>query len=117
VLTACQGLFGDHDLSVIDKYRAQDYIQRNPYMSDGRESVKAYVTRLGIENWPKTKVRFHRVAAEADLVFLQTMQPKTAQSPEMVIVDIFRVTGGRIGEHWDTMRAVAADATDPRPRY
>jgi predicted SnoaL-like aldol condensation-catalyzing enzyme len=117
VLTAYQGLFGDHDLSVIDKYWAQDYIQHNPYMSDGRESVKTYVTKLGIENWPKAKVQFLRVAAEGDLVFLQTVQPKTAQSPEMVIVDIFRVTGGRIAEHWDTMQAVPADATNPRPMY
>jgi len=50
VLAAYQGLFGDHDLSVIDKYWAQDYIQHNPYMTDGRESVKAYVKKLGIEN-------------------------------------------------------------------
>ena len=117
VLAAYQGLFGDHDLSVIDKYWAQDYIQHNPYMSDGRESVKTYVTKLGIENWPKAKVQFLRVAAEGDLVFLQTVQPKTAQSPEMVIVDIFRVTDGKIAEHWDTMQAVPADATNPRPMY
>lgn len=117
VLTAYQGLFGDHDLSVIDKYWAQDYIQHNPYMADGRESVKTYVTKLGIESWPKTRVRFLRVAADGDLVFLQTVQPKTAQSPEMVIVDIFRVAGGKIAEHWDTMQAVPADATNPRPMY
>lgn len=117
VLTACQGLFGDHDLSVIDKYWAQDYIQHNPYMSDGRESVKDYVRKLGIENWPKTHVRFLRVAADGDLVFLQTVQPKTQQSPEMVIVDIFRVAGNKIAEHWDTMQAVPADATNPRPMY
>jgi predicted SnoaL-like aldol condensation-catalyzing enzyme len=117
VLTAYQGLFGDHDLSVIDKYWVQGYIQHNPYMTDGRESVKTYVTKLGIERWPKTRVRFLRVAADGDLVFLQTVQPKTEQSPEMVIVDIFRVAGGKIAEHWDTMQAVPADATNPRPMY
>jgi predicted SnoaL-like aldol condensation-catalyzing enzyme len=117
VLTAYQGLFGDHDLTVIDKYWAKDYIQHNPYMADGRDSVRAYVIKLGIENWPKTRVRFLRVAAEGDLVFIQTVQPRTEQSPEMVIVDIFRVADGKLAEHWDTMQAVPADATNPRPMY
>ncbi len=117
VLTAYQGLFGDHDLTVVDKYWAEDYIQHNPYVSDGRDSLKTFVRKLGIENWPKTQVRFLRVAADGDLVFLQTMQPKMAQSPEMVIVDIFRVANGKIAEHWDTMQAVPADATNPRPMY
>ena len=117
VLTAYQGLFGDHDLTVIDKYWAQDYVQHNPYMSDGRDSIKTYVRQLGIEHWPRTQVKFLRVAAEGDLVFLQTVQPKMAQSPELVIVDIFRVANGKIAEHWDTMQAVPADATNPRPMY
>jgi len=117
VLTAYQGLFGDHDLSVIDKYWAKDYIQHNPYMADGRDSVRAYVVKLGIEHWPKARVRFLRVAAEGDLVFIQTVQPRTEQSPEMVIVDIFRVAEGKLAEHWDTMQAVPKDATNPRPMY
>lgn len=117
VLTAYQGLFGDHDLSVIDKYWAPDYVQHNPTMTDGRESLKSFVTKLGIESWPKTRVRFLRVAADGDLVFVQTVQPKTAQSPETVIVDIFRVSGGKLAEHWDVTQAVPADATNPRPMY
>jgi predicted SnoaL-like aldol condensation-catalyzing enzyme len=117
VLTAYQGLFGDHDLTVIDKYWAKDYVQHNPYMADGRDSVRAYVVKLGIEHWPKARVRFLRVAAEGDLVFIQTVQPRTEQSPEMVIVDIFRVADGKIAEHWDTMQAVPSNATNPRPMY
>lgn len=104
-------------MTVIDKYWAKDYIQHNPYMTDGRDSVRAYLVKLGIEHWPKARVRFLRVAAENDLVFVQTAQPRTEQSPEMVIVDIFRVAQGKLAEHWDTMQAVPADATNPRPMY
>ena len=35
---------------------AKDYIQHNPYMADGRDSVRAYVVKLGIEHWPKARV-------------------------------------------------------------
>ena len=69
------------------------------------------------QNWPRTQVKVLRVAADGDLVFLQTVQPKMAQSPEMVIVDIFRVANGKIAEHWDTMQAVPANASNPRPMY
>src|SRR3954454_1447187 len=81
VLEAYQGLFGDHDLTVIDRYWAKDYIQHNPYMSDGRDSVKEFVQKMGMQNWPKFRVNFLRVAADGDLVFLQTVQPKTDKYP------------------------------------
>ena len=117
VLDAYQGLFGDHDLSVADKYWAKDYIQHNPYMSDGRDNVREFVQKMGMQSWPKFKVNFLRVGADGDLVFLQTVQPKTDKSAEMVIVDIFRVEKDMIAEHWDTMQAVPADATNKRLMY
>jgi predicted SnoaL-like aldol condensation-catalyzing enzyme len=117
VLKAYQALFGDHDLSALDRYWSKDYIQHNPYMGDGTESVKQYMEKIGILNAPKSKLEFLRVAAEGDLVFVHTRQPKTPGSPEMVIVDIFRVEKGRIAEHWDVMQPVPADAINQRPMY
>lgn len=117
VLEAYQALFGDHDLGAVDRYWAKDYIQHNPYMADGTEAVKQYVEKIGLLNGPKFKVEFLRVAAEGDLVFVQTRQPKTGDNPEMVIVDIFRVANGKIAEHWDVMQPVPADAVNKRPMY
>ena len=117
VLKAYQALFGDHDLGAVDRYWAKDYIQHNPYMADGTEAVKQYVEKIGLLNGPKFKVEFLRVAAEGDLVFVQTRQPKTGDNPEMVIVDIFRVANGKIAEHWDVMQPVPADAVNRRPMY
>lgn len=117
VLKAYQALFGDHDLSAVDRYWAKDYIQHNPYMADGAEAVKQYVEKIGLLNGPKFKVEFLRVAAEGDLVFTQLRQPKMGDNTEMVIVDIFRVAKGKLAEHWDVMQAVPADAVNKRPMY
>ena len=117
VLKAYQALFGDHDLTALDRYWAKDYIQHNPSMGDGTEAVKQFVEKIGLLKGPKSKVEFLRVAAEGDLVFVQTRTPKMGDAPEMVYVDIFRVEKGKIAEHWDVIQAVPADAVNKRPMY
>jgi predicted SnoaL-like aldol condensation-catalyzing enzyme len=117
VLKAYQGLFGDHDLTVLDRYWSKNYIQHNPYIGDGTEAVKQFVEKIGLLNAPKSRIEFLRVAAEGDLVFVHIRSPKRGDAPEMVIVDIFRVEKGLIAEHWDVMQAVPADAVNKRPMY
>ena len=117
VLKAYQELFGDHDLNALDRYWATPYIQHNPTMNDGIDSVKQMLENMGISHWPKQKVEFKRVIAEGDLVMLQVVQPKSDNSTETVIVDMFRVENGKIAEHWDVTQAVPADAVNKRTMY
>jgi predicted SnoaL-like aldol condensation-catalyzing enzyme len=117
VLKAYQELFGDNDLTALDRYWAATYIQHNPMMTDGVDSVKQMLEKWGISNWPKRQVDFKRVIAEGDLVMLQVVQPKSDNTPETVIVDIFRVENGKIAEHWDVVQAVPTDAVNKRSMY
>jgi len=117
VVKAYQELFGDHDLTALDRYWAETYIQHNPTMKDGRDSVKQLLETMGVTHWPKQTVDYKRVIAEGDLVMTQVVQPKMGDMPETVVVDIFRVANGRIAEHWDVMQAVPANSTNPRPMY
>ena len=117
VMKTYQELFGDHDLTALDRYWATPYIQHNPTMTDGIDSVKQMLEKLGISHWPKQKVDFKRVIAEGDLVMLQVVQPKSDNTPETVIVDMFRVENGKIAEHWDVIQAVPADAVNKRTMY
>jgi predicted SnoaL-like aldol condensation-catalyzing enzyme len=117
VTKAYQELFGDHDLTALDRYWADEYIQHNPSMTDGREAVKTFLQGLGIDSWPTRQVKFERVIAEGDLVMLQTAQPASDTSPGTVIVDIFRVENGKIAEHWDVIQQIPTDATNPRTMY
>ncbi|WP_245235519.1 nuclear transport factor 2 family protein [Mesorhizobium erdmanii] len=117
VLKAYQELFGDHDLTALDRYWAANYIQRNPTMTDGRDSVRQLLEKMGITHWPKQKVEFKRVIAEGDLVMTEVVQPKTDATPETAIVDMFRVENGKIAEHWDVIQAVPTDAVNKRSMY
>ena len=104
-------------MKVLDRYWATPYIQHNPTMTDGIDSVKQMLEKLGISHWPKQKVDFKRVIAEGDLVMLQVVQPKSDNSPETVIIDMFRVKNGKIAEHWDVIQAVPVDAVNKRTMY
>jgi predicted SnoaL-like aldol condensation-catalyzing enzyme len=117
VLKAYQELFGDHDLTALDRYWATNYIQHNPTMTDGRDSVRQLLEKLGITHWPKQKIEFRRVVAEGALVMIEVVQPKTEATPETAIVDMFRIENGRIAEHWDVIQAVPTDTVNKRPMY
>lgn len=45
-----QELFGNHDLTALDRHWTKDYIQHNPTMTDGTEGVKQFVEKLGLQN-------------------------------------------------------------------
>jgi predicted SnoaL-like aldol condensation-catalyzing enzyme len=116
VLKAYQELLGDHDITALDRYWSEDYIQHNPHQADGRKDLKEALTRIGIFSTPKNKIEVVRAIAEGDLVFMETHQ-KPPGSPDLVLADIFRVKDNMIVEHWDVIQSVPADATNPRPMY
>lgn len=110
-----QKLFGDKDLSVIDTYIVEDYIQHNPYAADGRQALKEFAQKL-LSNAPKTKVDFQHVAADGDLVFLH-VKAKNFNGKDMALVDIFRLKNGKIVEHWDVMQDVPETAANAHPMF
>lgn len=115
VVTAYQSLFGDKDLSALDKYFKEDYIQHNPMVPTGREALRQALLSMGLDKAPKSKVEFARVSAEGDLVWLHTHAMWAGA--ESVIVDIFRVEDGKIAEHWDVIQAIPAKSANGNRMY
>lgn len=115
VVTFYQKLFGDKDLSVIDRYIADDYIQHNPTMTDGKKGLKDAVTKW-FEGAPKEKVDIPHVAADGDLVFLH-VRGKNQQGELQAIVDIFRVKNNKIVEHWDVIQDAPKQSANDHPMF
>lgn len=115
VLNFYQKLFGDKDLSVIDRYIADHYIQHNPTIPDGKEALKTALTQW-FAGAPKEKVDIPRVAADGDLVFLH-VRAKNAKGGLQAIVDIFRVKNNKIVEHWDVIQDVPSDSANDHPMF
>jgi predicted SnoaL-like aldol condensation-catalyzing enzyme len=110
VLKFYQELFGDKDVTAIDRYVAEGYIQHNPTVPTGRAAVRSLFGNV-FAGAPKTKVDIRRVAADGDLVWLHVRSPGPTGRLS-AIVDIFRVKDGRIVEHWDVIQPVPSDAAN-----
>lgn len=82
------------------------YIQHNPNLPDGREAVltalPAWLSKSGM------RAEIRRVIAEGDLVVVHARfaVPGQADSKVMAVMDIFRVQGALIVEHWDVIQEV-----------
>ena len=82
-----------------------DYIQHKPTLPDGREAVVEFLESL-LERFPTRTFTIHRVIALDDLVAVHYHSQATPDDPGFAVVDIFRVEGCRMVEHWDVVQRV-----------
>ncbi|TSD64853.1 hypothetical protein FFF34_013215 [Inquilinus sp. KBS0705] len=109
-----QAFFGDKNIAALDKYLALDYIQHNPILPDGREPLKQGAM-IWFKGAPKTKIDIQHLSADGDLVYIHLknkMGDKTSS-----VIDIFRIAGGKIVEHWDVIQEVPAKSANPHPMF
>ena len=115
VLDFYQQMFGDKDISAVDKYILPDYIQHNPGVADGSEAFKSAAVEW-FRAAPKTKIDVQHIAADGDLVFLH-VRDKNANGTVISTIDIFRLDRGKIAEHWDVRQQVPVKAANNHPMF
>lgn len=98
VKDAMDGILVHHDAESVDEHFHPSFVQHNPWAKDGAAHVKemcAFTFGLKAVRW----------AAQGDLVAYHGLY--TAPNPlgehPLICVDIWRVQGGRIVEHWDAL--------------
>lgn len=96
----------------IERYLAPTYTQHNPLAPDGPEGLRAFGGGL-LAQFPDFRLEIKRVIAEGDLVAVHAFFRTAADDRGGVGVDIFRIEGGRLAEHWDVGQAIPeASAND-----
>jgi predicted SnoaL-like aldol condensation-catalyzing enzyme len=97
-LRALIGAFIDRDPKVVEHFTA-DYIQHNPTIPNGPAAIKDLIPKL-----PKDfSYQPGMAVAEGDLVMVHGRYVGWGPKP-MIAVDIFRLEGGKVAEHWDVMQ-------------
>jgi predicted SnoaL-like aldol condensation-catalyzing enzyme len=90
--------FRSRDTNAFDALIAEEYVQHNPQVANGRQAVKEFFGSVG-----RVDVEVYRMIAEGDLIAVHSHY----RSFNMAGVDIFRFDeSGTIVEHWDVLQQV-----------
>lgn len=86
-------------------YLGPRYIQHNPTAADGLEGLKAFIAFLR-EKFPQYHSEIKRVLADGDYVMLHVHNVPTPGARGNAIMDIFKLSNGKIVEHWDVRQEI-----------
>ena len=87
-------------------YAGIPYRQHNPLIGDGMEGVKKFVAWV-MANHPDARCEIKRVFADGDHVILHSHWHGLSDNPRgEAVMDIFRLEGGKVREHWDVIQPV-----------
>ncbi|MBX9676343.1 MAG: ester cyclase [Methylotenera sp.] len=106
-------VFGRKDLSNLQKYIQEDYIQHNPLVPQGAKGFRTFFSDWfnAVPDWNYT---LNKIVSEGDTVWAYGTYsgthkgewlgiPATNQTYSIQAVDIFRIENGKLAEHWDVM--------------
>jgi predicted SnoaL-like aldol condensation-catalyzing enzyme len=107
VLKAFHTLFNEKDYKAAEAFWSPDYIQHSAHIPPGREGLFNL-----IKNGPKT-LRYENslIFAEGDKLMLHGRFTGLPTPKAWIVLDIVRVEGGRLAEHWDVVEDEADKAT------
>ncbi len=112
VVKAVTELFSEKDLTAIDRYWADSYMQRNP----GLASTSA-VLKEALKDMPANMTyEIGMVIAEGDLVAIHGRYTGWGPTP-LIVVDIYRVENGKIAEHWDVGQDEVLETASGLPMF
>ena len=112
-----QSLYGDKDSTAIDKYVADNIIQHNPLLQDGKDWLKKALSPfLSNPNIEKTKIEIPHIAADGDMVWL-LVKDVAPNGKVFARVNIFRVDNGKIAEAWKVSEPVPAKSENKNSMF
>jgi predicted SnoaL-like aldol condensation-catalyzing enzyme len=108
----CTTVFVNHNLSTLDNYMRDDYIQHNLDVPQGKAGFTQFFEAT-FKAMPDFRYTLKKIVAEGDLVWIYCTTSGTHTGGEWLdvqptgnklnfdVVDIFRIQDGLIAEHWD----------------
>ena len=95
------------DAEAVKRFIADDFVQHSPHIPQGKAALAAYFTSNAAA---RARAGRHsvtaRVVADGDFVMLHRWVTTRDDPRGQAYIDLFRVRGGQIAEHWDIIQPV-----------
>lgn len=108
--------FNAHDMAAADQMLSEDYVQHNPNIPTGRAAFVTFATQR-FAQFPQSHSTIIRSAVDNDLVYLHIHSVDQPGDRGRAIINIFRVKGGQIVEHWDVVQPVPATSANQNTMF
>lgn len=95
--------FNEHRIECADKYVKEDYIQHNPGVAQGRESLKKAFADKFISD-PQFHLEIVRMIEEDNMIAVYLKNVDAGGKTVCRVVDTYRVEEGKLAEHWDIIQ-------------
>ena len=108
VLAFEETVFNKHQVKEgFRRYVGSLYKQHDPLLPDGKEAAIKALNQLLIGEIPNSHLIVKRTVAQGDLVAVHSWwDRKPGESRGVAVVDIYRLEGGKIAEHWSVIQDV-----------
>lgn len=87
------------------------YIQHNPMAQTGRQAAIDFLEPFFAQH-PDIRYSIKRVMADGNLVAVHSHGSFSAEDRGIAVVDILRVEGCKVAEHWDVVQPVPEQAAN-----
>lgn len=97
------------------KYVAEDYVQHNPNILDGREAA---ITALKPKfSNPEAVFDIKRIIVDGNLAVIHVHGRMNKSQLGGAVADFYRLENGKIVEHWDVLQPVPEKAINPKAMF
>ncbi|MXP42164.1 hypothetical protein GRI75_10980 [Altererythrobacter soli] len=116
VLDMFEHVLNPMDSAAVERFISPDYIQHNQMAAPGREALKAFLDMIR-EQTPEAVHDVKRAFVDGDHVTVHYHVRRWPGDPGWAVIDIFRIEGGMIAEHWDVMQDVVDGGPNPISQF
>ena len=97
--------------AAVERYVGTSYRQHNPGAGDGSAPFIEFVRGFAAA-YPSLHFDLKRQVAEGDLVVTHSHLVREPGDRGVAVMDIFRLDGGKIVEHWDVLQDIPDEAAN-----